>query len=78
MSFSNDFPINSARFLLKVYNGPEMTAFAEGKGEGSTAKYLAELGYITKFGRIRRRVRWKLVKPLSQEDVNFLRQLVGS
>ena len=78
MSFGNDFPVLSARFLLKVYNGPDMTGFAEGKGEGSSAKFLSELGYLAKFGRIRRRVRWKLVKPLSQEDVNFLRQLVGS
>ena len=69
-------PLGQARFLLKIIENSNNMAVAEGKSEGGSAKELHIKGYITPFGRVGRRIRWKLAKPLSKNEIDFLKALV--
>lgn len=69
-------PLGQAKFLLKLIDNPDYMATADGKSEGGSAKELHLKGYISPFGVVGRRVRWKLVKSFSPNEIKFLRELV--
>lgn len=69
-------PINQAKLLLKAYNAPDHIITAEGKSEGATAKQLFHKGYFQPKGMIGRRVRWLLIKALSKQEIDQLKELV--
>lgn len=70
------WPLGQIKFLLKVIESSNNMAFAEGKSEGGSSKELHMKGYISPFGRVGRRIRWKLTKPLSKNDIKLLKELV--
>lgn len=70
------FPLGQARFLLKLIESDNNTAYAQGKAEGSATKELKRKGFIEPFGYYKRRIRWKLIKPLSKSDIYNLKKLM--
>lgn len=70
------FSIDQAKFLLKVIDSPNHMSVATGKSEGSIAKQVKNHGYIEPYGKIKRQIRWRLVKPISPEEVKRLREFV--
>lgn len=69
-------PVTQAKLLVKLVESPDHTAVAEGRSEGGSAKELLRKGYIKAFGIVGRRVRWKLVKAISKEELKFLKDLL--
>lgn len=68
--------LTQAKLLIKLVESSDHTAFAEGKSEGGSAKELFLKGYVKPFGKVGRRVRWKLIKPISKKELEFLKDLV--
>lgn len=69
-------PIIQARLLVKLAESPDNTTVAEGKSEGGSAKELLLKGFVKPFGKVGRRVRWKLIKAISANELKFLKELV--
>ena len=70
-------PLNQSKLLIKFWDYPNKTGFAEGKSEGGSIKELLAKGYVTPAGRVGRRIRWRINENLiSQKDINILREIV--
>lgn len=74
----NKFPVAQMKILLRLWDSPEKMGFAEGRDEGGSVKELYKKGLVEPAGKVRRRIRWKLVSgKLREKDVVFMRKLVA-
>ncbi|MBI2595687.1 hypothetical protein HYW46_03045 [Candidatus Daviesbacteria bacterium] len=70
--------VSQARLLLKIIESDKGWATADGKNEGGTARALIKKGWIIPFGKIDRRTRWKIAKPFSEREINYLKDLINT
>lgn len=66
--------LTQANFIIKLLNAGGV-GFAEGKIEGGAIKELSKKGWIEPFGRVRRQIRWRLVKGFSLTEENYIKSL---
>lgn len=73
----NRISISQAKFLLRIHSNSNHIAYAEGKSEGAAVKQLFNKKYVKPFGAQGRRIRWKLISPLSPNQIHLLGEIVA-
>lgn len=71
------FPLAQMKILLRLWDSPDNMGFVEGRDEGGSIKELYQKGFVEPAGRVKRRIRWKLVSgKLKEEDIVSMKKLV--
>lgn len=73
----NKYPLAQMKILLRLWDSPDNMGFVEGRDEGGSVKELYQKGLVEPTGRVKRRIRWKLVSgKLKEEDIISMKKLV--